>query len=239
MLMSATMTSGFNRLAASTSSRPSSTIPTKTNSGDRIPRSPSTTMRWSSANSRRGRFISNPPGVELGRQSRHPDRGRKRSESFPEPDVLSHSYSPAQVPLDVRLDRGQSRNQSPESPDARTQDRRSVPQERDSFSSISPCFEETLERFDRGRAQCHQECLLANLHCGILQGPRRFLRSESIRNGGHLPSQNRPEVTSESVEKGGADHRISRSDALSRCWQSRSTPGMCEVAAPDFRLRSP
>src|SRR5262249_37217814 len=58
MVISATMTSGLSFFAAAGNARPSSTAPTSSNSSASKLLSPSTTMRWSSASSTRGRVMA-------------------------------------------------------------------------------------------------------------------------------------------------------------------------------------
>src|SRR5688572_3522129 len=60
MEMSVTITSGFSSRAAVTMARPSSTMPTSSNSSASRPFKPSATMRWSSASRTRGLVIGLP-----------------------------------------------------------------------------------------------------------------------------------------------------------------------------------
>ena len=102
MATSATITSGRSLSAASIMARPSSTIPTSSNSSGRSALRPSAIMRWSSASNTRGRTHGAPPRFN----------GARATILVPPPGALSMRSSPPTrerrclIPASPRLGRG-------------------------------------------------------------------------------------------------------------------------------------
>ena len=97
MVTSATITSGRSVAAASTSARPSSTTPTRSNSGASRLFSASATRRWSSARSTRGRcgrLIATLLPREPRRRSPCPGRARSRCRACRSPAAHVRACSP-------------------------------------------------------------------------------------------------------------------------------------------------
>ena len=141
MATSATITSGRSLSAASIIARPSSTIPTSSNSSERSALTPSAIMRWSSASNTRGRIHCGSPRFI----------GARATMLVPSPGALSMWSSPSTserrclIPASPRLGRLCFRPGSNPAPSSRTASSRSPPTTRSSTSTdLAPEWRATL-----------------------------------------------------------------------------------------------